>query len=297
MTFAAASNKSTSSADSDYTDSILANSYAIRSRYMGTQPISEKRFTTEIMAEIRSPEGRPIAIKTLLDTGTTRSIVLKDIANVNTKIVQTNKPIKWKTMAGNFSTDKVGLMTFRLPELSASKEITWPCHVDETQTKNNAAYDLVLGLDLINELKIVFDFERHTIRWGEHETEMQERETTAYPRTLQLVHQSSNDPKIIRAAEERQAGILDADYSKVEIDEHVNELEYLDPEQRKRLAQTLRGFPELFGGGLGRLKINPVHLELKAGAKPYHAKPFGIPQAYETTTKKDIARWEQLGIW
>ena len=99
-----------------------------------------------------------------------------------------------------------------------------------------------------------------------------------------------------KAAEERQAKILDADYSKIEMNEHVESLDYLDAEQKSELVQALKSYPTLFGGGLGKLNIEPIRLELKEGAKPYHAKPFGIPHAYEATTRKEIERFEKLGI-
>lgn len=53
----------------------------------------------------------------------------------------------------------------------------------------------------------------------------------------------------------------------------------------------------MFKGGLGTLKIKPVHLELKKDAKPYHAKPFPVPKAYEQTTRKECERFEKIGVW
>jgi hypothetical protein len=53
------------------------------------------------------------------------------------------------------------------------------------------------------------------------------------------------------------------------------------------LGNTLKKFPTLFGGGLGMLNIKPVKLELIDGAKPYHARPFPVPQSLEATTKTE----------
>jgi hypothetical protein len=44
------------------------------------------------------------------------------------------------------------------------------------------------------------------------------------------------------------------------------------------LGKTLKKFPILFGGGLGMLNTRPVMKELIDGAKPYHARPFPVPQ-------------------
>ena len=117
------------------------------------------------------------------------------------------------------------------------------------------------------------------------------------PEQSVLQYQLSQESTILKQAEERQARILDADYSKVEIDTYVDSLDHLDSVQKKDLLATLQQFPTLFGGGLGKLHIEPIQLELKPDAKPYHSKPFGVPRAYLETTKKEIERFEKLGIW
>jgi hypothetical protein len=53
---------------------------------------------------------------------------------------------------------------------------------------------------------------------------------------------------------------------------------------------TLNKYPILFGGGLGLLRINPVHLTLRDNAKPVHARAFPIPQSLLKTTKTEI-KW------
>jgi hypothetical protein len=48
--------------------------------------------------------------------------------------------------------------------------------------------------------------------------------------------------------------------------------------KKQVLGETLKKFLTLFGGGLVMLNIKPVKLELIDGAKPYHARPFPVPQ-------------------
>jgi hypothetical protein len=52
----------------------------------------------------------------------------------------------------------------------------------------------------------------------------------------------------------------------------------------------------LFGGGIGILKIRPILLELEPGAKPYHARPYPVPKAYECTTKREVQHFCDIGI-
>jgi hypothetical protein len=68
----------------------------------------------------------------------------------------------------------------------------------------------------------------------------------------------------------------------------VQELEHLTEDEKQTLGETLKKFPTLFGVGLGMLNIKPVKLELINGAKPYHARPFHVPQSLEATRKPEM---------
>ena len=48
-------------------------------------------------------------------------------------------------------------------------------------------------------------------------------------------------------------------------------LDYLDAEQKSELVQALKSYPTLFGGGLGKLNIEPIRLEIKEGANAYES--------------------------
>ena len=55
--------------------------------------------------------------------------------------------------------------------------------------------------------------------------------------------------------------------------------------------------PQVVQGGSRTLNIPPICLELKPGAKPYHAKPFQVPQCYEQTTKKEMSQLTNIGVF
>jgi hypothetical protein len=71
----------------------------------------------------------------------------------------------------------------------------------------------------------------------------------------------------------------------------------LTKDEKQVLGETLKKFPILFGGGLGMLNIKPVKLELIDRAKPYHARPFPVPQSLEATTKKEIKRLTNIDVF
>ena len=149
----------------------------------------------------------------------------------------------------------------------------------------------------MTEIGIVIDCEDKVIRWEAQEIPMKEHHLLSSQEVLEIVYFAAGEPQVVLEAEDHHAKILYADYSKVNMDEYVHELSYLTPEQIDLLGQTLKKFPILFGGGLGTLKIPPIDLELKEGAKPYHARPFPVPQCYERTTKVEMDRLTKIGVF
>jgi hypothetical protein len=77
----------------------------------------------------------------------------------------------------------------------------------------------------------------------------------------------------------------------------VQELAHLTKDEEHILGETLKIFPTLFGGGLGMLNIKPVKLEVIDVEKPYHARPFPVPQLLKATTKKEVKRLTSIYVF
>jgi hypothetical protein len=45
------------------------------------------------------------------------------------------------------------------------------------------------------------------------------------------------------------------------------------------------------------LNIKPVKLEIIDGAKPYHARPFHVPQSLEKSTKTEMKRLKDIDVF
>jgi hypothetical protein len=71
----------------------------------------------------------------------------------------------------------------------------------------------------------------------------------------------------------------------------------LTEDEKHVLGKSLKKFPILFGGGLGMLNIKPVRLELIDGTKPYHARPFPVPQSLEGTGKTAMKRLAYIDVF
>jgi hypothetical protein len=71
----------------------------------------------------------------------------KGRARTNTK-----KRAKWKTLGGTFTTNHESLLDFKFPELSTSKVVTWQAHVDDKNSSNEEAHDMIMGVDLMTAI-------------------------------------------------------------------------------------------------------------------------------------------------
>jgi hypothetical protein len=85
----------------------------------------------------------------------------KGRARTNTK-----KRTKWKKLGGTFTTNYESLLDFKFPELSTSKVVTWQARVDDKNSSKEAAYDMIMGMDLMTSIVITVDCEKRCIRWG-----------------------------------------------------------------------------------------------------------------------------------
>ena len=100
----------------------------------------------------RKDQKRTIAIKALLDSGASGSIVSKDAVKKLKINKRTSKDsTEWTTAAGTLTTLAKCQVNFLLPELSPTKTIHHKFHVTENRITN---YDMVIGRDLLQELGI-----------------------------------------------------------------------------------------------------------------------------------------------
>ena len=90
--------------------------------------------------------------------------------------------------------------------------------------------------------------------------------------------------------------ILDAKYDKANLPEIVKDnCSHLEPSQREKLLSLLLDYESLFDGTLGWNRP-PISVKMKEGAKPYHGRPYPIPQVHKTTLMKEINRLESIRV-
>ena len=265
-----------------------------------SRPAKKRQKTQQLSAvtivEIEDRNGHTTPVRCLFDTGTTQSLVLRQFVKKGRAKGYKGKRTTWTTLGGNFSTNRKALIEFKFPELCTHKTVTWICHVDDKTSSKEAAYDMILGMDLMTSLGIVIDTKNQTIRWDDHEIPMKPYAELNDKETLVDIYTMTQETKVLREAEERHARILDADYSQANMDEFIESQTHLSLDERQQLRKTLDKHKGLFQGGLGKLNIKPIRLELKPGAQPFHARPFPIPHSKEAVTKKELLRLESINV-
>ena len=249
----------------------------------------------EIIVEILHSNNTSSRLRGLIDSGSTGCIVRNEFIGDAKLRKQTTS--QWTTKGGNFTTTGTCALRFKLPDFSDHNIINFECHVDATRDGQNTGYDIILGKDLQQAIGLDILNSTLTLRWEGIEIPMRDFGELANRAELHWTDRHTNDSS--EAAAEMQARttrILDAHYEKADLEKVVSEQGHLSQLEQKLLLKLLRDFEELFDGTLGEWRTKPVSLELKAGAKPYHAKAFPIPQIHELPTKKECERMCKIGV-
>jgi hypothetical protein len=308
--------------DNESSDEDCDYCYAINPRIpnpsdsTSNQSSKKKRRCCEILVIVEDPREnteKVEAIRALLDSGSSGSIILRKHVPKRLLKYHSKKPHKWNTMAGQFKTNRQALINFKMPEFHKHRTVEYDFHVDEHTNADEALYDMIIGADLMDELGIDLLFSENVVKWegvftpmkpmgtlskitNDEQQENSNDEDFVEESYQEYLHQLYFDGPAIQATEERHQEILDADYEAMDIDDYVRKQTHLPLHEQNALHELLTEFPELFSGGLGKLNVPPVHLELKKDAQPFHARPYPIPQSKKKVTKKEIDRLESIDV-
>ena len=219
----------------------------------------------------------------MFDSGASETIIQSNLVK-NLKSQKTNTQV-WNTAAGKVATNKMAKIMFNMPEFYESKIVQCWAHVFDAKL----SYDMIIGRDLMTELGIKIDFENLIVHWKEAEVPMRDPKIT----TKEFFTQ---DTEIVEEAMTRVKKILDAKYEAADLKQIAAECTHLTKEQQQKLLEILDKHKSLFDGSLGEWKEESLNIELKEGAKPYHARAFPIPKIHEPTLKMEVERLCKEGV-
>ena len=104
--------------------------------------------------------------------------------------------------------DSGARVEFKLPEFSQNKTITWTAHVDETTDTATSQYDMIIGTDLMAELKLKIDYTTREIHWDDVTIPMKQRRTVSHPKMTQTIYETSKESSVLKMSEERHNEII-----------------------------------------------------------------------------------------
>jgi hypothetical protein len=110
----------------------------------------------------------------------------------------TKKRTKWKTLGGTFTTHYESLLDFKFPELSTSKVVTWQANVADKTSSEEAAYDMIMGMDFMTFIGITIDCEQRCTRWGGTEIPLKTRNALSDDEILHMLYNAANEPDILQ---------------------------------------------------------------------------------------------------
>ena len=95
----------------------------------------------------------------------------------------------------------------------------------------------------------------------------------------------AHEPISTELATQRALKILDANYTKADLQAVVTNCTQLNSVEQKKLLELLKKFEPLFDGTLGHWRTKLVSFKLKDGVTPYHGRAFPIPKLHKEVTR------------
>ena len=113
----------------------------------------------------------------LLDTGCTKSMILKKFTSKNrrTKLSDKNS-IRYTTYGSSFKSSMTASVGFKMVEFESQSNntIEYQFQVDETSDPDKQLYDVIIGNDLLYNMGINILFKERQIKWNDDKIPMKE---------------------------------------------------------------------------------------------------------------------------
>jgi hypothetical protein len=137
-------------------------------------------------------------------------------------------------LKGKILHKKQGKVKFKLSEFFLNKIIEFKVHVDDATVHANAAYDMIIGRDLIKECITWDGIDQPMKTQGELQ-----KETTHYKDLYSALvapastifqddYEAAREPQHVHAANKRQTSILDTNYKTTDLKEIIKCISTID---------------------------------------------------------------------
>ncbi len=187
-------------------------------------------------------------------------------------------------------------------EYSASKKVQLSLDIVEYPKEDlQPLYNQIIGKQTLHDIGTMLDFKEKTITIDDILLPMRNINNlqikSSISRALKFNSSFTQEPISTRNATKCMVEILEAKYDKADLPSIVkNNCAHLSMPHWNSLLALLLKLEELFDGILRDWKLPPVSFELKEGAKPYHGRPYPIPQIHKATFMKEIECLVVVGV-
>ena len=241
-------------------------------------------------------------IRVLLDSGSDGDLLFHQKGKPKHVPYLTRQvPCSWHTSNGVFQTKGRAKLSIRFFEYSNSKEfLTEPDVFEYDRKMGKPVFDLIIGCNSMENLGIVLDFKARSITIDEIILPMRNinslTDKSKAKETWAISNALAHEPISTELATQRAVKILDANYTKADLQTVVTNCTQLNSVEQNKLLELLKKFEQLFDGTLGNWRTKPVSFQLKDGATPYHGRAFPIPKVHKEVIMKEIQRLCDLGV-
>ena len=193
---------------------------------------------------------------------------------------------------------EVMMSNITFPEFSPTQRVPGP--IRATMFNNpDSAYDVILGMDVMQVLGFEISCVSKTISWNENRIEFHPSDyfdTVSFTASLL---ESKDDP--LDEFEAAEAGyksktILHSKYEEVNAIDVAKQQTHLSSSQRDELAKLFAKYNKLFSGKLGKYPHCKVHLELKQGTTPVSCCPYPVSRHHYQVFKDELQRLCEIGV-
>lgn len=223
----------------------------------------------------------PLSKKTfvaLLDTGSTRSMVAKEVVSWFTP--QQRSGDQYRNVNGELQQSLGTIeLPFVLTDFSDKR-----CCVHEFMVGEKMIHPLILGTDFIMRQKMGIDFGTETITWDGIQIPIEDK--------------PAPEKRVVFAVEDGESRTmrkLDVTGKELQLKALVPK-EHLSGDEKQRLRTLLESFRFVFLGKIGTLKLPPYKIPVKPGCRPSAQKPYPIPLIFQGPTMREVERLVKLGV-